>query len=102
MNGLMSLQTASYYYHMNSSDFVFDYVSPREVWQNSNIIRGYFLTVQRRAHTECGCVRGMLITLFHPHSVVFGEFPIKKPAFEYLCLQGLPGFRQVVIHSYRR
>ena len=95
----MALQGASHYFHMSSNDFVFNYVSPLVVMQIANPLTGYFVTVQRRAHTQCGCLRGMPLTLFRPHGDVYGDFPMHYLALEYLYYQELPDFI-LVDHSY--
>ena len=54
----MAVQGASQYFHMSPQDFLFDYIDP-VFMRNTNLAAGYLVNVQRRAHTQCGCLRGM-------------------------------------------
>ena len=76
------------YYHIDSNDFVFNY----EDLTLTGGVKGYFVTLQRSAHTKCNCFQGIPFNVFCPHSEAYGEFPMHYTAFEHLVFQQLPDF----------
>ena len=84
------------YYHIDSNDFVFNY----EDLTLTGGVKGYFVTLQRSAHTKSNCFQGIPFSVFRPHAEAYGDFPMHYTALEHLLGQELPDFFTVQRHSY--
>ena len=62
-------------------------------------VPGYLFVVQHREHRNCGCFRGRRLSLFRPHPIECGEWPMHYLALEHLVSIELPQMH-VVHNSY--
>ena len=68
------------YYHIDSNDFVFNY----EDLTLTGGVKGYFVTLQRSAHTKCNRFQGIPCSVFRPHAEAYDDFPMHYKALEHL------------------
>ena len=82
------------YYHVECQDFLYNERTTHEM------IQGYIVAIQRKAHSRCGCLRGRSLTLYRRHPpAVLGAWPMHYAVFEHLVSMELSGFT-LLSHSY--